>query len=253
MLSTFYKNKELGLGTGFFYSYEGSNYLITNWHIVAGRHFQTLKPVSPNAGLPDRLKISLPKKGGLGSWVQAEVLLYIDAFANQPNNPNWFEHPNHHYSVDVVAIPFATPADAEIYPANILTTAALRLIVSLDVFVIGYPKGLTGGGRFPIWKRASIESEPGIDLDELPKMLVDTATREGMSGSPVVAVAFGSYTDEQGNVNMGAGVRASRFVGVYSGRLGDNEMEAQLGIVWKANVLNQIIRGKAKGPSSFLL
>jgi hypothetical protein len=39
---------------------------------------------------------------------------------------------------------------------------------------------------------------------------------------------------------------------VYSGRLGSDEMKAQLGIVWKARVIDEIVQVPAAGASSFL-
>jgi hypothetical protein len=44
-----------------------------------------------------------------------------------------------------------------------------------------------------------------------------------------------------------------RFVGVYSGRLGHGELEAQLGIVWKAKAVDEVVQGQTKGKSSFSL
>ena len=66
------------------------------------------------------------------------------------------------------------------------------LRVSADVFVLGYPRGISGGRGFPI----SIATEPKIDLDGVPKLLIDTATREGMSGGPVIAVAHNGFEAE---------------------------------------------------------
>jgi hypothetical protein len=40
---------------------------------------------------------------------------------------------------------------------------------------------------------------------------------------------------------------ATKFLGVYSGRLGKDEMGAQLGIVWKASVLLEILEGGVRG------
>ena len=55
--------------------------------------------------------------------------------------------------------------------------------VSDNASVIGYPFSDIAYLQMPIWKRASIASEPDINIDKLPKMLVDTATRSGLSGS----------------------------------------------------------------------
>jgi hypothetical protein len=42
-----------------------------------------------------------------------------------------------------------------------------------------------------------------------------------------------------------------RFLGVYSGRVGDDSFKAQLGIVWKPSVIEEIIQAAMVGTSSF--
>jgi hypothetical protein len=47
---------------------------------------------------------------------------------------------------------------------------------------------------------------------------------------------------------MYVGADAARFVGVYSGRFkGADELEAQLGLVWHRNVIEEIIAGGVVG------
>ena len=128
----------------------------------------------------------------------------------------------------------------------------LRLYPSLDVYVLGFPLGMTGGGQFPIWKRRTIASEPGIDLDGLPKLHIDTATRKGMSGAPVYAQEVGLIVPEDPNdPAKGSLGKARRFVGVYASRLDGDEFSAQLGVVWKETAITEIVAGAKKGRSSF--
>ena len=100
-----------------------------------------------------------------------------------------------------------------------------------------YPRGLDGGNELAIWKRASIASEPKHDIDGLPKLLIDTATRQGMSGSPVIVRRRGMTVPRgvqrvpgklTGQELIG---ESDTFLGVYSGRIGDDPMGVQLGIV----------------------
>jgi hypothetical protein len=42
-----------------------------------------------------------------------------------------------------------------------------------------------------------------------------------------------------------------RFIGVYSGRVGDDTFQAQLGVVWKYDVIDEIIKSSTLGKSSF--
>lgn len=58
--------------------------------------------------------------------------------------------------------------------------------VATEVFMLGYPKGLTLQGSIPVWKPGSIASEPLFAiLDGAPAFFVDALTRDGMSGAPV--------------------------------------------------------------------
>jgi hypothetical protein len=250
-----------GIGTGFLYRHQGKPYLITNWHNVTGRI-----PVShaclsnTTLILPDNFRASLPIKvkkdeTTLIGWKDFTVQLYKDP---ECLKPDWLEHAVHRDRVDVVAIPitdgFEGTAVRFANDANIVDSS-VPLSPGMDVFVLGYPKGLTGGGRFPIWKRASLANEPDIDMDNLPKLFIDTATREGMSGAPVVARTSGPWLPygkgEFKDLQLGVG---ERFIGVYSGRVGDDTFLAQIGIVWKEKAIIEIIENGVIGrPSSELV
>ena len=98
-------------------------------------------------------------------------------------------------------------------------------------------------GYIPIWKKASVASEPELDVENLPYFFADTATRTGMSGSPVVLYKDRPITminEKERKVSR----HWTKFVGVYSGRIGaDNETkgDAQLGRVWKPHVIQEMI------------
>jgi hypothetical protein len=253
-LRLFRRDVELAIGTGFFHRWNDQLYLITAWHNVSGRDPVTLEALSEHQGIPDRLKYCAWVKGHIGETISIDLNLYEDAGGSgDPERPVWLEHHVHGRKVDVIAIPISLPDGAEVRTIDLVDTASRMLLrVSIDVFVLGYPKGISGGGNFPIWKRASIATEPDIQHDGLPKLLVDTATRQGMSGAPVVAVAHKGFEVEDARF-MPMSDHGYRFVGVYSGRVGVGEMEAQLGIVWKAAVVGEVVQVPTKGPSSFYL
>ncbi|MCF6348609.1 MAG: hypothetical protein L3J20_09970 [Flavobacteriaceae bacterium] len=83
----------------------------------------------------------------------------------------------------------------------------------------------------------------------MPKIFVDTASRPGMSGSPVIFKRSGIHGIIDGKLKLDTVIGVIQgFVGIYSGRiLGKNELEAQLGIVWKKQVIDEIIDGDTKG------
>ncbi len=254
-----YENQKLGIGTAFSYLHNEQTYLITNWHNASGRHPETLKVINTAAAIPNKFILhypvdfnkdkSFPNGESKVGWHSFELNLYQDS------EPVWYEHPEHGHKVDAVAIPLGISASM-LKPANAkeLDLEKITLRPSLDVYVLGYPLGLTGGAKLPIWKRGSIASEPDIDLDKLPKFFIDTATRQGMSGSPVYAQQSGYIIPEGGSGPEDAIIgEARRFAGIYSGRVGDDNFQAQLGIVWKESAIIEIINGNKKGASSFTI
>lgn len=79
-------------------------------------------------------------------------------------------------------------------------------------------------------------------------MLIDTATRAGLSGSPVIMQRVGIHGGTGGVLSADTIFgRIRNFVGIYSGRIGDDELKAQLGIVWKARVISEIVGAKTFG------
>ena len=84
-----------------------------------------------------------------------------------------------------------------------------------------------------------------LDWENLPRFLIDSRTRSGQSGSPVIAYSDG------GAVPMADGSLAfmsgpmEQFFGVYSGRI---NAESDLGVVWKAQVVREVIEGQTRAP-----
>ncbi|MDU8942812.1 trypsin-like peptidase domain-containing protein [Ovoidimarina sediminis] len=119
--------------------------------------------------------------------------------------------------------------------------------VTDECFVVGYPRGMRGDGRVPIWKRASIASEPNNTYAGDNKFLLDTATREGMSGSPVI-LRKGTYkvlTEVPSRVEL---EHEDYLMGVYSGRIGEDELGVQLGCVWPVDLLRYLLARIPEDP-----
>jgi hypothetical protein len=124
--------------------------------------------------------------------------------------------------------------------------APMRVSIGIDAFILGYPFEIDVL-TLPIWKRASIASEPGLPVGGQPYFFVDTASRAGMSGSPVILRSWGGFQHDEGGMVSGPG-SATKFIGVYSGRIGaQDELKAQLGIVWRAEVVDQIVAAGRPG------
>ncbi|WP_417911032.1 S1 family peptidase [Candidatus Electronema sp. PJ] len=231
----------LACGTAFYYCCDGTIYLVSNWHNFSGRHPETKKPLHSQLAVPNKIKVyghnltdlSIPE-------------LHIYNLLDDENGCTWFEHPIFKSLIDVAVLP--------VPKSNLNTFDISSAINAIDpygnspvevgdsLFVLGFPFGISGTYNFPIWKAASLASEPALDQENLPLLYIDTATRQGMSGSPVI-----SY--RRRTIMCGDGQRCwskfhSTFVGVYSGRITPkDQLEAQLGKVWKAHCIEEIIKG----------
>lgn len=231
----------LSSGTAFFLERMGRTFLVTNWHNVTGRNSITLEHL-------DKKYASEPNRLQWHSFIQRNLnvraLTTLELFDSN-GEPNWLEHPIHGHLVDVVCIEIPIIAKKDLFVLNEFAKGPWSTSVADDVFILGYPLGININ-LFPLWKRATVASEPDFDVDNLPKILVDTATASGMSGSPVLRHAVGGAT-EGGGYSQGTAPQ-STLVGIYSGRVvSGNSLDAQLGIVWKLSAINEIIDGATKG------
>jgi hypothetical protein len=125
-----------------------------------------------------------------------------------------------------------------------------------DLFLPGYPLGLTAGGSLPLWKRASLASSLEFGEGINRHFFVDTATREGMSGAPCLAISnwrHYSLDRPSGKVHVVERPLSWRLLGVYSGRLNPSDsFEAQIGIVWRETLIDDVVTGNKKGTVQLL-
>jgi S1-C subfamily serine protease len=208
-------------------------YLVTNRHNVTGRNQDTGQPLSKTGAIPNHLVVIHNRKGHLAQWVPRQEAVY------DGSGPRWVEHPTLGSMADFVALPLANLNDVELYPYDPTNPGPKILVGPADpVSVIGFPFGVTAGGAFGIWATGFLASEPAVDFNELPIQLVDCRTRQGQSGSPVLAYrAGGAVAMEDGGSALFGGP-VERFIGIYSGRI---NAESDLGIVWKAAAIAELI------------
>ena len=235
----------IGTGTGFVYQKNDDLYLITNWHVASGRDRFSSKPLHSSSKTPEALRPMFWVKGKSHTWKAHDVPL-----VDRDGNPLWYQHPKNGQKIDVAALPFTCPQGLKVHPINKLpSTSNMVVEAGQDVFILGYPLNIRAGGALPVWKRGSIASEPIVDLDDLPLLLVDTATYTGMSGSPVIAKEVYHYRGLDGHLHIDHNASTHYLlVGVYSGRRKglDGEL-SQLGEVWKTQVIEEIIAARCLG------
>ena len=94
----YYDNAPLGTATAFFYEHAGRIFIITNWHVVTGRHFLTKSILSENRSLgscpskivlrPGRTCRTHGEGAHVVGWREHAVELF------DGDQPIWHEHPN---------------------------------------------------------------------------------------------------------------------------------------------------------------
>jgi hypothetical protein len=91
-----------------------------------------------------------------------------------------------------------------------------------------------------IWKTGHIASEPETDFQGEPVVIVDSTTRPGMSGAPVIVR----------QLTMTGAPFAARLVGIYAGRIGilNDGKDSALGQVFKARLIREILEAKKSCP-----
>ncbi len=220
----------IGIGTAFTVKKNEKHYLITNWHCLTGIDPISNKPLNEN-GLcnPDILKVWFCGEK-IGTWIPKSINLL-----DENGNHKWIEHPEGK-NVDVVALPLDEQYnDVKIYPMDLeLAHTQLKIYPSKAVSIIGFPKGISSSGKFPIWKKGHIASDFDVNYNNQPVFLIDATTKSGMSGSPVVLKESGICEFENEAIANGTYIR---FLGVYAGRI---DKDIEIGRVWKACVIDDI-------------
>ncbi len=235
-----YNDKLLSTATGFFVKKEEVVYLITAWHVVSGRHFETKECLDEKTcAIPNNITIKY--KGLNNTWGKYGINLY-----DENDNKRWMEHKEFGSDVDVVAIPL--PEITNKIGNHLLfdIDCNYELYVTEQAFILGYPYGLSIGKKInphAIWSSGTIASDPCLEYEiggkKKPMFLIDSRTREGQSGAPVI------YYNEEGKdyhyKEKGIAIWGEpimRPIGIYSGR---TSKDSDLGFVWKWSILNDII------------
>lgn len=221
-LKLWFQSQTIGHATGFLWRHKGAVFLITNWHVVTGRNPNTLLSVNPTtAAEPDQLTFS--------SWnAQGKQRDHLIDLYDASFRPIWLVHSEFGIDRDVVAISLGRRI-TDVPFVNVLAKQSAELEIGSPLFVLGYP---FVPERYPIWKLATVASEPALTPNLRPYMLIDTASRPGMSGSPVIQRALSARDGS---------ILPETIVGVYSGRLHtQSPMDAQLGMVWPSNIISEI-------------
>lgn len=273
---------ELATGSAFIYRRSGQFYLVTAWHNVSGRHSESLVPLHSMKALPDDFIADMPlvAKNADGSWGYARIPV---RFATDNGERTFYRvHTTQWPRVDVAVIPFDPLANHQHevflstgdtleyeapllhrnwdgtlgrmvyfddgplsvhFPDDISRDMVVQHTIGDDLFLLGFPAGVLDYTLTPIWKRATIATEPCLGWHRQPRFLVDSASRKGMSGGIALYFSKHGVVPVEPASYLSLGVPLYIVHGVYVGRIGDSEFEAQVGVVWKKIVIDEIIDG----------
>lgn len=237
-INPFFNDCQLAGATGFIWKRRERFYLITNWHVVSALDLFTKANLSEGAARPNKLRCHFLIRVG-----QYERELIDVPIRDEDDQPLWFVHPvQERRAVDVVALPLddeGLTTRVALLPVNELAPGRLAIMIGMEVFILGYPFG-SKPSAFPVWKRGSIASEPDLVRLSTGYYLVDTASRPGMSGSPVILRSWSNHILESNMwTTNNDQLPIDRVIGVYSGRL--KPEDAQIGIVWHVEYIDEII------------
>ncbi|WP_254562147.1 serine protease [Dyadobacter diqingensis] len=230
----------------------GVAFLITNRHNVTGKDQDTGLPLSKHCGIPNKIVIHyhrLDENNQIIELVEKVEMLYDD---HEMENPLWFEHPILKDKADFVALKLTETVGVTLSTYDVTKTTSyppnpkidkyshenLKVGTAEVISVIGFPFGIRLEKNLAIWATGFIASEPDSNFDDLPIFLIDCRTRQGQSGSPVIAYRTGgmnTLTDDQVIVMSDP---FYRFMGIYSGRI---NKDSDLGRVWKATAIKELI------------
>ena len=256
-ISMFCNRHLIGNATGFFWKHANEIYLISNWHVFSGRIPTSGQPINLDGAVPDIIKVTAASTLNINNNFTIKIITH-----NLDGQPAWLQSKEYGQQADLAAYNVTnlmrenpgSEADINLSEHVPCINEAPQVSnmfsgVGCDVFVLGFPLGLMKTGIFPVWKRASIATEFQYDVNDMPSFLIDTATREGMSGAPVIQRATNGYMTTDGDVAF-RGI-TNQVLGIYSGRYIGELDEAHLGIVWKTNLIEKIILDSF--PGDFIL
>lgn len=236
---------KLASGTAFLAANDRDGHcaLITNRHNVTGRDQDSGQSLHSRGAEPDAIVIHFHKALAFGEWKQIRLPLF-----RPDGSPFWIEHPRFGASADLVAMNLTWGGDVTRFPYYMnleLDRPGLLVDPAEPVSVIGFPFGLSSFGRFPIWTTGFLAQELQLIRPENPVFLIDCRSRQGQSGSAVVAYRTSNFRtrSEDGRARITLnGPPIWEFLGIYAGRI---NAQSDLGRVWHASAIQEVLNAAA--------
>ena len=250
------RDSVLSMGTGFYYIYQDEKnnqliFLVTNYHVLTG-----YEPSKSGVHSGDKIVFYVHKDR---SNVD-DVRQIIHPLFTKEKKPVWItndDYPN--ADVAIIPLPHFVFSDYTVFGiSESWADSDMKIRPTSVVSLIGYPHGYHDTiNRLPVWKTGNIASEPRVDFNAEPLFVVDVSAFPGMSGSPVFAIAYGTYEKASGGTQGGG---ARQFLGIYASMERKDEEKLvknlevaekigivlskslELGHVWKAKLIIEMIK-----------
>jgi hypothetical protein len=234
------EKKVIAPATAFLIQTAGRQFLVTNFHVLAGRHpYTDFGELTPEF-LRVKYRIEIP-----GSELP-KLQVVEHALFDEDRNPLWVSLPVEKRRLPVEGNGIKLAVDVGILEVFDIPQKTGHLsftrphefhIEPLErIAIIGYPLNLSGTEDLPIWLSGTVAS----DLANRPYrkcMFVDARSRPGSSGSLVVLKTAGASQYYPGGIMDRKG-NHSYPIGIYSGRV---TKESEIGLVWHWNSIEQLL------------
>jgi S1-C subfamily serine protease len=240
-IEVFAGEQRIGSGTGFILDSPDGRMLVSNRHVIVGRKPGSNQYQDPGGRQPTSLRIWSINR--LVQPAAVDVPLFDADMTEQ-----WVEHPDHRNELDLVGIPWHhglfESTSMEPYMAG---GAPAQIAVPDPVLLLGFPLRFNGGVQgLPVAVTGMIATTPGLPIDgKLPRFLIDSATREGLSGAPVLFYPNGQpVVNVNGTTAVAQGKSGYQLLGIYTGRIRE---DAQLGYVITAAAIRRLLEEPRPG------
>lgn len=234
LVNIFFEDILLSSATGFFFKNGAKSYFITNYHVAIGRNPVDGKAIDKNCSIPNRMCIHEPN---------TNVKLFEWIWDKESPEDFWIL-PNNKIDLAIKEIS-SYEMPKTINWVEMFSGREWEVNITEKVVIVGYPYGERISNKTPCCITGYIATDIDIDFNEQPLFLIDSRTREGMSGSPVyyyVTTGQGINKFDE-SISFGFGDKnhplIQKFLGIYSGRI-DNESD--LGKVWKVQAITELLQ-----------
>lgn len=243
-IEVFAGDDRIASGTGFIVERPDGRMLVSNRHVIAGREPETNDYLDERKRQPTRIRVC--SLDGSAQPMSIDMRLFDGDRTEQ-----WVEHPKYRHRLDLVGIPWPHRYFRTTTLDPLIVSGAPVLIGVPDpVLLLGFPLRFNGGIRgLPVAVSGMIATTPGLpvpDDSDLPRFLIDSATKEGLSGAPVLYYPNGeTVVNVRGTTAVAALQKGDhQLLGIYTGRIRE---DAQLGYVITTDAIREMLADPQPG------